>query len=118
MKLLHTPDQAIHFGRLRDLSNELKDLSKKYFIINGKILALADDYNNLVKKELDKYIPYIGKVCFAPLSTLDLNKSKEYREGKSNGNFYFNGKTVRCSFEYKTGGYDTHDIAELKESKP
>ncbi len=115
MKLLHIPDQAVHFGKLYDLSDELKDLSLKYK--DARVLALSSELRKQVKEELDKYIPYIGKVCFVLPSTVGFNNSKKYREGKINGNFYFNGNTVRCNFKYKTGGYDTYDIAELKESK-
>lgn len=110
MKLLHTEEEIIYFNNLITLQRDLKKLGDKFN--NSEVLDLASKYESIVKLELDKYNEYIGIKCQAPPAYL--SKSKEYRDGKIEGNFYFNGKSVRCTFRYISGGFDTHSLKELE----
>lgn len=111
MELLHTEEEIKHFSELQELQQELQDLGNKYN--KSELLDLASKYELEIKSELEKYNGYIGKESIAPPSLL--SKSKEYRHGRIEGNFYFNAysKSVRCNFRYSSGGFDTHAIIEL-----
>jgi len=112
MELLHSLEQIVHYTQLSDLAEELEKLSRKY---NNTTLAnLANTYQKEIEYELNLYRNYIGVECLAPPSSM--SKSKEYRKGKIEGKFYFNSysKSVRCTFRYNNGGFDTHAISQLK----
>ena len=111
MELLHTFEEIKYFSELQDLQQELKELGTRYN--KSEILDLASKYQSELESELEEYSNYIGIECKAPPSSL--SKNKEYRNGRIEGNFYFNAysKSVRCDFRYSSGGFDTHAIKEL-----
>jgi hypothetical protein len=112
MKLLHTLEQIKYFENLEEQSLTLFKLGTKFN--NQELIDLSNKYQNIIQKELDKYNSYIGIECTAPQSYVTNQGGR--RSGKIEGKFYFNSysKSVRCSFRYKSGGFDTHAIAELE----
>lgn len=111
MNQLHTPEEIKYFDRLQEQATALRIMSVKYQ--NNELLSIAQEYEKLIKEQLEKYNSFIGMKCQAP--PIFLSNSKDYRPGKIEGNFYFNAysKSVRCDFRYNTGGFDTHSIIEL-----